>query len=71
MQLSNSQDIVIASQGLARMRGAVIASAANIHLAAQRRMDLLRCARNDGKSRHSFTISRREAPESCMKFSPH
>src|SRR5260370_39097753 len=39
-----------------------------IHLAAQRKDGLLRCARNDGK--RTFTTSPRHALELCMNLSP-
>jgi hypothetical protein len=32
---------------------------------------LLRCARNDAKSRRSFTTPRRDAPELCMNLPPY
>src|SRR5712672_172363 len=42
-----------------------------IHLAAQRKNGLLRCARNDGAGvKHTFTPSRRDAPESLINLSP-
>src|SRR6266481_846281 len=40
-----------------------------IHLAAQRKNGLLRSARNDGKSRHTFAFSRRDAPEALLELS--
>src|SRR5882757_4997278 len=42
-----------------------------IHLAAQRKNGLLRCARNDGASgKHTFTPSPCHAPEPLMNLSP-
>jgi hypothetical protein len=41
-----------------------------IHLAAQRKNGLLRCARNDGAGgKHTFTPSRRDAPGALLEFS--